>query len=316
MTTSFREHPQLREGCGRRTTSVFEQHVKSRDLCGGSVAPRADATARAYAAYAKACGDQRSRESLADEGRQRLQILRERGFDLGNGSADGIAPAWETRLDAIYSHARRSLYAAIEESVLRSALPSHVRIRTQASSRDEYLSRPASGERLRDADAATIAMLVLSAGEQVILVVSDGLNANAVNEHLRTLTPPLRRRLVDAGCRVSDAAVVIENGRVRAGYQVGEISRAEVVVHLIGERPGTGLNTLSAYITYGRDSAGRFRWASSLDHACTTAICGIHPSGKTPDAAATEIARVVTRALEARASGVELTRGGSSMPGR
>ena len=316
MTTSFREHPQLREGCGRRTTSVFEQHLKSRDLCGGSVAPGANATARAYAAYAKAGGDHRSSESLADEGRQRLQILRERGFDLGNGSTDGIAPAWETRLDAIYSHARRSLYAAIEESVLRSALPRHVRIRTQAASRDEYLSRPASGERLRDADGATIARLVASSGEQVILVVSDGLNANALNEHLRALAPPLRRRLVDAGCRVSDVAVVIENGRVRAGYQVGEMSRAEVVVHLIGERPGTGLNTLSAYITYGRDSAGRFRWASSLDHACTTAICGIHPSGKTPDAAATEIARVVTRALEARASGVELTRGGSSMPGR
>jgi ethanolamine ammonia-lyase small subunit len=150
----------------------------------------------------------------------------------------------------------------------------------------------------------------------VTLVVSDGLNADALNEHLRALALPLRRRLGDAGCRASDVAVVIENGRVRAGYRVGEISRAEVVVHLIGERPGTGLNTLSAYITYGRDAAGRFRWASALDHACTTAICGIHPSGKTPETAAVEIARVVSRALRARKSGIELHQADRPADGR
>ena len=314
MTTSFREHPRLRESCGRRMTSAFEQRLTSRDLFGESVTPGADATARAYAAYAKACGDHRSTEALADEGRQRLQTLRERGFDLGNGSTAGTASSWEERLERIYSHARRALYAVLEESVVASALPSHVRVRTQATSRDEYLSRPSSGERLRDADAAAITRLAGSRGEPVLLVVSDGLNANALNEHLRPLVPPLRRRLTDRGCCASDIAVVIENGRVRAGYQVGEMLRAEVVVHLIGERPGTGLNTLSAYITYGRNAAGGFRWTSSLDHACTTAICGIHPSGKTPEIAATEIARVVSRALETRASGVELTRGGSSMP--
>ena len=312
MTTSFREHPRLREECGRRMTSAFEE--RSRDLFGDSMRPGADATARAYATYAKACGDHRSAESLADEGRQRLQTLRERGFDLGNGFATGTASSWEERLARIYSHARRALYATLEESVVASVFPSHVRIRSQATSRDEYLSRPGSGESLRDADAAAIARLAGSRVEPVLLVVSDGLNANALNEHLRALVPPLRRRLTDGGCRASDVAVVIENGRVRAGYQVGEMSRAEIVVHLIGERPGTGLNTLSAYVTYGRDAAGGFRWTSSLDHACTTAICGIHPSGKTPDAAAAEIARVVSRALETRASGVELTRGGSSMP--
>ena len=49
--------------------------------------------------------------------------------------------------------------------------------------------------------------------------------------------------------------VVVRNGRVRVGYQIGGLAGAEVVIHLIGERPGTGLNTLSAYLTYGRDAA-------------------------------------------------------------
>jgi len=306
MTTSFREHPHLRESSGRRMTSAYDQRLRSIDVLDDSLAHGADSTARVYASYAKACGDHRSTGALTDEGRRRLQILRARGFDLGDGSTPAGTPTWEARLDAIYSHARRSLYAGLEDSVIGSALPRHVRVRTQAASRDEYLSRPVSGERLRDADAGTLARPAGLEGGDVLLVVSDGLNANAVNEHLRALVPPLRRQLASEGCRVRETAVVIENGRVRAGYHVGEISRGEVVVHLIGERPGTGLNTLSAYVTYGRDAAGRFRWASYLDHACTTAICGIHPSGKTPETAAIEVARVVSHALKERQSGIDL----------
>jgi len=79
-----------------------------------------------------------------------------------------------------------------------------------------------------------------------------------------------------------------------------------VIVHLIGERPGTGLDTLSAYLTYGRDPAGRSRWRPDLDHACTTAVCGIHPHGKRPAIAAEEIARNVGRMLEEHRSGVAL----------
>src|SRR4030095_9209001 len=60
MTTSFREHPRLREGSGRYMTSAFEQRLRSLDLSENSVTHGADTTARAYAAYAKAGGDPRS----------------------------------------------------------------------------------------------------------------------------------------------------------------------------------------------------------------------------------------------------------------
>ena len=70
-------------------------------------------------------------------------------------------------------------------------------------------------------------------------------------------------------------------------------STPDAVVHLIGERPGTGLDTLSAYLTYGRDAAGRSRWSPDLDHAATTAVCGIHREGKPPSEAVGEIARLV-----------------------
>jgi hypothetical protein len=37
-----------------------------------------------------------------------------------------------------------------------------------------------------------------------------------------------------------------------------------------------------------------------LDHSATTAVCGIHPKGKPPHAAAAEIARTVARMIEQR----------------
>jgi ethanolamine ammonia-lyase small subunit len=83
----------------------------------------------------------------------------------------------------------------------------------------------------------------------VQVVVSDGLNANAVNENLRSVLPGVRRELLAAGHHVSVTDIVIENGRVRAGYHIGSLLDAEMIIHLIGERPGTGINTLSAYLT-------------------------------------------------------------------
>jgi hypothetical protein len=108
------------------------------------------------------------------------------------------------------------------------------------------------------------------------------LNADAINEQLRTLLPMLRTLLTENAGHVGEIDIVVQNGRVRVGYEIGGLVGATVVVHLIGERPGTGLNTLSAYITYGRDEAGAWRWSRALDHSATTAICGIHAKGKPP----------------------------------
>ena len=138
------------------------------------------------------------------------------------------------------------------------------------------------------------------------MVVSDGLNANAVNEQLRSLLPALRRALLNDGRHVGDTVIAIRNGRVRAGYEIGASVRSEVVVHLIGERPGTGLNTLSAYATYGRDDAGAFRWSRDLPHSATTAVCGIHRKGKPIEAAVAEVSNVVARIFKRGRSGVAL----------
>ena len=248
---------------------------------------------------------------MRDEGTTKIERLRASGWDLGYGHGDGdAAPSpVRTRIESIYAQARRALYAVIDPGVVAAASPHHVRARSCARDREDYLAHPRSGESIRDEDAARIATAAAAGGgrpPQVQIVMSDGLNANALNEHLRDILPPLRRELASAGLRTGAVDVVIENGRVRAGYHVGAIVGADAVVHFIGERPGTGLDTLSAYLTSGRDSAGQPRWSADLDHSATTAVCGIHRKGKPPADAVAEIARLLRRIVDTHRSGVAL----------
>ena len=139
------------------------------------------------------------------------------------------------------------------------------------------------------------------------MVISDGLNADAINENLRDVLPALRRQLAENHFHAGAIDIMIGNGRVRAGYHIGALLDVEAIIHLIGERPGTGLNTLSAYLTYGRDAADTSRWHQGIDHSQTTAVCGIHPKGKRSEIAVDEIVRTIKRMFERRASGVALS---------
>ena len=309
MTTSFREHPRLRRRLGRQVTSAMHKRLVELDVlnAAGEVAPDTRAAAYLYAMYAKGGGDRRTSASLLDEGHHKVMELRQRGWDLGYGCGDySDPPAAAARLDAIYINACRALYATLDERVVNDVSPRHARVRTLAVDRDDYLTHPPRGEQLRDENAQTVSRLYGSRRPQVQFVISDGLNANAINEHLRTVLPQLRHALLHSGLHVGETDVIIQNGRVRAGYHVGALVDATVVVHFIGERPGTGLNTLSAYLTYGLDAAGRSRWGTNLNHSCTTAVCGIHPQGRPPATALEGIARSVQCMLQERCSGVAL----------
>ena len=301
LTTSFRDHPRLRDRTRRRTASAMQQRLETLAVSNDAT-HSAETVARLYALYARASGDRRTSSTLEQEGHRQLMALRERGLDLGIAD-DSDA---DDRLELLYVHARRALYSTLEDAVIRDACARSLRVRTAAGDRDDYLAHPPLGERLRAEDAPLIGSMYHGRRPQVQLVISDGLNADATNEQLRTLLPMLRHRLTENACHVGEVDIVVQNGRVRVGYEIGGLVGTTVIVHLIGERPGTGLNTLSAYITYGRDEAGAWRWSRALDHSATTAICGIHAKGKPPQVAAMEIARTVVRMLAQRTSGVAL----------
>jgi ethanolamine ammonia-lyase large subunit len=303
LTTSFREHAPLRRAAGRDMTGAMRHRLEALGAVSGeSAVPGPQSIARLSALYARAGGDRRSVAALDDEGRRQLLQLQERGWDLGivdTARADA-------RVDALYEHARASLHAVIDGAVIRDATHAPLLVRSAAATRDEYLAAPLSGERLRDGDGDAVAGLYTLRRPQVQLVVSDGLNANALNEQLRVILPGVRQAIAGAGHHVGEHDIVVRNGRVRVGYDIGGRTGADVIVHLIGERPGTGLNTLSAYVTYGRDATGASRWSRDLPHSATTAVCGIHARGKPPHVAVAEVATVVGRVVAQRRSGVAL----------
>ena len=125
LTTSFREHPQLRRQSQRRIATAMEQRL---------AALGASSTAALYAAYHKAGGDRRTVDALQQEGTLKVARLRERGFDLGRDDDGGV------RIDAIYAQARRALYAVLDGSVMQDASPQHVMVRTYRA-RSRRLSR-------------------------------------------------------------------------------------------------------------------------------------------------------------------------------
>jgi ethanolamine ammonia-lyase large subunit len=310
LTTSFREHPRLRRRVRKHIATPMHRRLVELGVMrpSGALASDRPGAPLLYATYMQAGGDRRGLDLLSRTGERKIQALCERGFDLGFGhQADFTSPPEvAARLEAIYQHARRALYAEITEAVLGDASPHHLRVRTGAVDRDDYLSHPPAGEWLCPADAARIRALYPVRRPRIQVVVSDGLNADAITENLGAVLPPLRQALQQGGHHVGDTDIIIRNGRVRAGYHVGALLGVDIIVHLIGERPGTGRNTLSAYITYGRDRAGLWRWSPALDHAHTTAVCGIHRRGREPVTATAEIAGYVRRMLEERCSGVEL----------
>ncbi len=310
LTTSFREHPALRAHTGREVASAMRKRLI--DL--GAMAENGEAkgeperVAGLYARYMRGGGDRRDTGELMAEGLRKIERLREHGFDLGYGCGLDWAnpPLVAARLERINRHARIALYATLDVAVLRDCSPHRVDVSTHATDREDYLAHPASGELIIEKDAAMLATLYQGRKPLIQIVISDGLNANAVNLNLRNLLPQLRWGLKEAGLHVSDKIVVIKNGRVRAGYHVGQCLEIELLIQLIGERPGTGLDQLSAYISYGRDPMGNYRWTPAMDHAFTTAVCGIHPQGKTPDSAVEEILKSIKRMFELRCSGVAL----------
>ncbi|MFY9557491.1 MAG: ethanolamine ammonia-lyase subunit EutB [Blastocatellia bacterium] len=307
LTTSFREHPVIRRRTNRQISSAMKTRLIELGVMNNTGELSGLGPQSLYATLQKRGGDKRGVETLREEGAKKISALIERGFDLGFGDRAALTDAVSDRLQTIYVNARSALFATLDDAVINNLCPHHVRVRTQACDREDYLAHPSSGEVIRDEDATRIVRLYSTRRPRIQIVISDGLNAGALNENLRPLLPLLRRQLAQASHEVGSVEIVIENGRVRAGYQVGSLLDVEVLVHLIGERPGTGLNTLSAYLTYGRDPAGESRWRGDVDHSWTTAVCGVHRQGKRPELAAQEIARLVDRMLEHRCSGVALS---------
>jgi ethanolamine ammonia-lyase small subunit len=172
-------------------------------------------------------------------------------------------------------------------------------VQSEITSKDQYLTRPDMGRRLSTAAVETI-LARCKKNPKVQLVVSDGLSTDAVTANLDEIMPPLLKGLQNAGLEVG-TPFFIRYGRFKVEDQIGELLNADVVILLVGERPGLGQSeSLSCYMVY--------RPTAATVEADRTCISNIHSGGTPPVESAAVIVDMAKKMLEKKASGIALNR--------
>ena len=124
-----------------------------------------------------------------------------------------------------------------------------VQCKSAAPDRATYLRRPDLGRRLTPEGRATL-LSSHHAPVDLALVVADGLSAAASRLHATALVGALFDLLLSTKWKLGPV-VLVEQGRVAVGDEIAEILSAQMVVVLIGERPGlSAADSLGAYVTW------------------------------------------------------------------
>ncbi|MFJ7726973.1 ethanolamine ammonia-lyase subunit EutC [Neobacillus sp. NPDC097160] len=171
-------------------------------------------------------------------------------------------------------------------------------LQSKSESMDEYLMNLDSGRKLDDASRKW-AEKNLSKGKQVQIIVSDGLSSTGVEANIRDLLPALVQGLQVKNISLGEP-VFIKRSRVWIQDELASITNCDVVISLIGERPGLATaKSISAYLIY--------RPSQDTVEADRTVISNIHDGGIPPVEAGAYLADLIGDVLKNKASGVKLT---------
>jgi len=164
--------------------------------------------------------------------------------------------------------------------------------------KQEYLLRPDLGRLLSDDARRTVQEKCVQQAN-IQLVVGDGLSAAAVEANVREMFPVLKQGAQAAGLSLG-TPFFIKYCRVGVLNDIGDLLKPDVVILLIGERPGLGrAESLSAYMAY-RPKAGD----SDADR---DVVCNIFNGGGTnPLEGAAFAMQTAQKMIKYQASGVKL----------
>lgn len=193
-------------------------------------------------------------------------------------------------------------HAAAQDAVFRDVTEEFINdlnlpvLHSQAKSMDDYLMNLDSGRKLSK-ESAEWAKANLPKNKQVQIIVSDGLSSTGIEANIKDLLPALIQGLEGKGIS-SGLPVFIKRSRVWIQDEIAEITNCDVVISLIGERPGLGTSkSISAYMIYkpSRQSV----------EADRTVISNIHEGGIPPVEAGAYLADLLGDILNQKASGVK-----------
>jgi ethanolamine ammonia-lyase small subunit len=225
-----------------------------------------------------------------------LDLKRKTPARLGVGRAGArYKTVTQLRMRADHAAAQDSVFSFVDEALVQRS--GWVSVQTLCTDKDEYLTRPDRGRRFDEKNQQIITQ-TLGQRPQVALVVGDGLSSAAIEANAADCIAAIRAGLRAYG--IDDSPVLfVQFCRVGAGDHIGELTGAQVVCMLVGERPGlVTAQSMSAYVTYqphiGTGESER------------TVVSNIHRQGTSAVEAGAHIAELIKVMLEKKASGVKL----------
>ncbi|MDO6513527.1 ethanolamine ammonia-lyase subunit EutC [Neptuniibacter sp. 2_MG-2023] len=203
-----------------------------------------------------------------------------------------------------HGNARDAVHLPLDIDKLCSELQDQavtpILLKSRAQGRTEYLQRPDLGRRLSVASAATLTSFAetIEPSMQACITIVDGLSSFAIQSHAANFFKQISLRLKEEGITQMPPCLV-EQGRVAVGDEIGDILNAQLMILLVGERPGlSSPDSLGVYFTY-KPKLG----FSDANRNC---ISNIRPAGMSYEAAADKLIWLIKQSLQLDYSGVEL----------
>ncbi|KQQ75527.1 ethanolamine ammonia-lyase [Xanthomonas sp. Leaf131] len=203
-----------------------------------------------------------------------------------------------------HAQARDAVHLAFDPAPLQAELEQRGRtsmlLHSAAADRHIYLQRPDLGRRLAEDAATQLRGLtaVHGGGHDLAIVIADGLSALAVHRNAPQMLEHIDRLAAHEGWSLAPV-VLIAQGRVAIGDEVGELLKARAVIVLIGERPGlSSPDSLGLYLTYTP--------RVGLTDAARNCISNIRAEGLSYAEATHKLAYLLREAFRRKLSGVQL----------
>ena len=215
-------------------------------------------------------------------------------------SGNSLPTAELLDFSADHAMARDAVHASLDvrsiAAQLKSAGFEWLQIHSAAIDRATYLRRPDLGRQLDEGSREALSSLHLEAKPEMLFVIADGLSALAPERYAVAVIEETVKLLGDWPIA---PVLIAEQARVALGDDAGEILKAEMVVTLIGERPGlSSPDSLGIYLTW-HPKSGR----TDAERNC---ISNVREEGMSPREAARRLYHLMVNSRRLELSGVGL----------
>lgn len=199
------------------------------------------------------------------------------------------------RFRADHAAAQDAVFSDVSDELIKEMgfLP----VQTKCQDKDEYVTRPDLGREF-DEETSKLIKENTTQGAKVQIVVGDGLSSAAIEANIREVLPAIKQGLKMFNLDF-DTPVFVKYSRVGAMDEIGDLTGADCVCMLIGERPGlVTAESMSAYLAY--------KPTSGMPEANRTVISNIQKGGTPAVEAGAYIAEVIKNIVEKKKSGIAL----------